>query len=109
MHNAFMKTPAQRLKETRIAAGYRTATAAAKAMGVNQATYMGHENGSRGLPRAMARYARFYKVSLNWLMTGTGPIRPGQGHPIAERFEALPERRQTQALDYFDYLESLKP
>jgi hypothetical protein len=101
-----MRTPAQRLKETRIAAGYRTATAAAEAMGVNPATYLGHENGSRGLARAMARYARFYKVSLNWLMTGTGAIRPGQGHPVAERFEALPTEKQTEVLGFIAYIES---
>jgi hypothetical protein len=103
-----MRTPADRLKETRIAKGIPSAVEAARRIGIAEQTYLAHENGSRGLGRAAPRYARFYRISLGWLLTGTGAVRPGQGHPVAERFDALPEAKQVQALDYFDYLENLK-
>lgn len=68
-----MDSPAERLKKSRIDAGYETATDAARAMGVKPPTYLGHENGSTGLRRGAAiRYAKFYGVSLDWLLTGTG-------------------------------------
>lgn len=38
-----------RLKQARIAAGFTSARAAALAMGVPPATYVQHENGTRGL------------------------------------------------------------
>jgi phage repressor protein C with HTH and peptisase S24 domain len=41
-------------------------------MGIEEPTYLGHENGSRGLSRAAARYARFFRVSLDWLIDGRG-------------------------------------
>ena len=41
-------------------------------MGVGEPTYLGHENGSRGLSRAAVRYARFLGVSLDWLIDGRG-------------------------------------
>lgn len=43
-------------------------------MGVNPSTYMAHENGFRGLSRAAPRYAAFFKVSLDWLVSGVGPM-----------------------------------
>src|SRR5690242_7828420 len=39
-------------------------------MGIEEPTYLGHENGSRGLSRAAPRYARFFGVSLDWLIDG---------------------------------------
>jgi phage repressor protein C with HTH and peptisase S24 domain len=61
-----------RLAKARRAAGYDTATAAAEALGVKYPTYAAHENGSRGVPRNMDRYARFFRVSLDWLLNGQG-------------------------------------
>ncbi|MGJ4888906.1 XRE family transcriptional regulator [Bradyrhizobium sp. HKCCYLRH3099] len=64
----------ERLTAARKAAGYPTASAAAEALGVAGPTYLGHENGSRGLRQAAAeRYARKFDVSLEWLLTGRGP------------------------------------
>lgn len=78
MQNAGMATPdsktAKRLIAARGAAGYEKPTDAARAMGVVTATYLGHENGSRGLARSAARYAKFFKVSLDWLLTGRGQM-----------------------------------
>lgn len=35
---------------------------------------MGHENGSRGFSKSAERYADFFKVSLEWLLTGRGQM-----------------------------------
>jgi len=35
-------------------------------------TYAGHENGSRGLQKNLARYAQFFRVSVDWLLRGRG-------------------------------------
>jgi len=68
-----MLSPAERLKNTRIAAGYRTAQDAALAMGMKPPTYQGHENGTTCVRRdAGIRYAKFYNISLDWLFMGVG-------------------------------------
>lgn len=55
---------------------YDTAKEAAEAIRVAVATYIQHENGTRGsgsIPRRAAeRYAKFFRVSLDWLLTGKG-------------------------------------
>lgn len=70
-----------RLKVARDAAGYRSAAKAAEAMGMAYPTYAGHENGSRGLRKNIERYAQFFRVSVDWLLTGRGegPKRNGNG------------------------------
>jgi phage repressor protein C with HTH and peptisase S24 domain len=70
-----MKEPHERLQEARIAAKYPDAATAARAIGAPVATYQGHENGSRGLSRAAQRYADFFHVSIEWLLTGKGEMR----------------------------------
>lgn len=72
----FMGTPeSDRLMQARRKAGYASASDAAKALGVKEPTYMGHENGSRGFKKASAeQYARRFGVSLEWLLTGRGGI-----------------------------------
>lgn len=62
----------RRLAQAREAAGYRTATAGAEALGMVYSTYAGHENGNRGLRGNLERYARRYGVSVDWLLTGRG-------------------------------------
>lgn len=47
-------------------------------MGVKPSTYCHHENGTRDFDSAAARYARFFDVSLDWLLTGSGPKRGAQ-------------------------------
>lgn len=73
---SLMIEPHERLGEARRAAGYATATDAAQAMGVPAPGYIHHENGTRGLGRQAERYARFFRVSLEWLLTGRGEMRP---------------------------------
>jgi transcriptional regulator with XRE-family HTH domain len=72
-----MKTPNDRLREARFAAGYKDPASAARAMGISTVTYYSHENGTRGLVRSARRYAEFFRVSLDWLLTGRG-APPGQ-------------------------------
>src|SRR5262245_7853924 len=78
--------PHHRLRFAREQAGYASASDAARAMGVEEPTYLGHENGSRGLSRAAQRYAKFFRVSLDWLLAGRGEFGAaggdGQGVPI---------------------------
>ena len=64
------ESPHQRLRVARGQAGFSRASDAARAMGIEEPTYLGHENGSRGLSRAAPRYARFFGVSLDWLIDG---------------------------------------
>lgn len=77
-----MGTPeSDRLTKARRHAGFDTATAAAEALGIKEPTYLGHENGSRGFRKSSAeQYARRFGVSLEWLLTGRGPMerRTGQ-------------------------------
>lgn len=70
-----MSSPHQRLRQIRVEAGYVTALAAAKALGVSTVTYTSHENGTKGISRNAERYARFFSASLEWLLTGRGQVR----------------------------------
>lgn len=66
-----------RLIIARKAAGYETAADAARALGVKLPTYYTHENGSKGTSlrfEVAQNYARKFKVSLNWLLTGKGEM-----------------------------------
>lgn len=62
-----------RLKKSREDAGYRSATAAASALGVSASTYRAHENGQNdfGFDDASV-YAKKFKVDPIWLFTGKG-------------------------------------
>lgn len=70
-----LKTQDERLQWARRNAGYETPADAAEALGMTgsaASTYFGHENGSRALTRAGARYADFFRISYDWLMRGHG-------------------------------------
>lgn len=62
-----------RLRSLRIDRGYKTARGAAEAFGWPPDSYTQHENGIR-VPRrdTAARYARAFRCSLAWLLTGIG-------------------------------------
>jgi SOS-response transcriptional repressor LexA len=77
---------ALRLRQARRAAGFETVADAARYLGVKYPTYAGHENpNSPGTfqTKAAELYARKYRVSLDWLLTGRGEMR-GQGVVPAE-------------------------
>ena len=68
-----MDTQGKRLRWARTKAGYKTASQAARALGIKVPTYSSHENTSRGLRRdAALHYARRFKVNFEWLVTGNG-------------------------------------
>lgn len=69
--------PAQRLQIARERMKIATASDAAARFGWNRDTYLQHENGTRGIVRAAKSYAKAFKVSEAWLLTGTGP-GPGE-------------------------------
>lgn len=70
--------PAKRLQLARERAGFLTAKVAAERHGWSKHTYHQHENGLRGIGRAAAKYAKAFKVSEAWLLTGEGQ---GPGKP----------------------------
>jgi SOS-response transcriptional repressor LexA len=77
-----MGTPADRLKDARIKAGYATAKSAAEGMGVTVSTYIQHESGARGFPASRAaRYAKFFRVAPEWLLYGRGSSEPAPVEP----------------------------
>ncbi|MBR0687303.1 XRE family transcriptional regulator [Bradyrhizobium manausense] len=81
----------ERLAQARSEAGYAKAADAAKAMGIREPTYHGHENGSRGFKRDSAeRYARKFHVSLEWLLTGKGPKEGRSMQAPADRPRQVP-------------------
>src|SRR5689334_24958978 len=84
------ESPHQRLRRAREHAGFMRASDAARAMGIEEPTYLGHENGSRGLSRAAPRYARFFGVSLDWLIDGGAEPATVTGAPSAEPPPVLP-------------------
>jgi DNA-binding XRE family transcriptional regulator len=97
-----MSTVHERLREARREAGYRSAAAAAAALGVNYQTYAGAENGKAGLrPEVAARYARKFRVNLEWLLTSKGPKRPGGPTTMTGVF-GLPILGKAQAGQWFD-------
>lgn len=66
---------ADRLRRAREGRSFESATAAADHFGWKRATYLSHENGNRGIPRAkLLEYARAFRVPALYLLTGTsGP------------------------------------
>jgi transcriptional regulator with XRE-family HTH domain len=64
----------ERLKRAREAAGFKTASAAAKANGWNRNTYSSNENGNAAYSYKAARgYAHAFGVSVGWLYDGEEP------------------------------------
>ena len=91
------ESPHQRLRFAREQAGFARASDAARAMGIEEPTYLGHENGSRGLSRAAARYARFFGVSLDWLIDGRDHASAAGPPPAHIPAKWTPVRREEYA------------
>ncbi len=74
-----MSTLDERLAWARKQAGYAGPGEAAAALGVPRFTYTQHENGIRGFRHPSAvQYAKKFKVSLDWLLTGKGDPKGGK-------------------------------
>lgn len=76
---------AKRLSVARLKRGFADAKSAAAFFGWNYSTYSQHERGERGFRLVVDRYAKAYRVSAGWLLTGEGegpdraPVSPPEG------------------------------
>lgn len=94
---------AKRLEAARELAGYPTRADAIRRFGYNKHTYNQHENGTRGIGRASGDYARNYRVSEGWLLTGDGEgpkprTRSEKITTIRDAFMNLPPSEQREFL-----------
>jgi|GEM_PF-1825425 len=84
---------AKRLEEARTSRGFKTAKSACEYFGWNYNSYAQHEQGNRGIGRVSATYARAYRVSEAWLLTGEGKgpatAKVDQSADIDEEFYRL--------------------
>jgi hypothetical protein len=87
-----------RLKAARIAAGFPSASAAATRFGWTYPTYAGHEGGA-GLGRNAARYARAFRVSEAWLLTGSGAGLSPESEELVAIYQLLPQEYRQRLLE----------
>ena len=88
--------PAERLKQARLAAGFKTAKEFSDTHYIAQATYSTHESGKRGLKLQTAQhYAELLNVSTAWILTGEG-----EGIDIKEI--TLPEKKRRPEVNPID-------
>lgn len=98
---AAMDTMADRLRRARAKAGFKSALSAARKHGWTPSTYGAHENGQNEYDHKAAKaYAKAFRTTAAWLMTGEGPDhansqvpvmgRIGAGAEIMPEFEQLP-------------------
>lgn len=92
-----------RIRDARKRAGFKSAAAAAQKLGMAVSTYASHENGQTPSPprEDVQRYAKLFRVSPGWILTGDGQIdakrlvslmgRIGAGGDIDPDFEQVPE------------------
>lgn len=91
-----------RLKKARENAKFKSARSAALRFGWNPSTYASHENGQTPVPPDAAKvYARAFKCSQGWILTGEGSpaaqniVRVmgmiGAGGSITPEYEQVPE------------------
>lgn len=73
---------AKRLENARLARGFKTAKSACEFFGWNYNSYAQHEQGNRGISRVSSKYAKAYRVSEAWLLTGEGmgPVMSNTDH-----------------------------
>lgn len=85
-----MKTMEERLAEARKAANFDTPGDAAAALGMAYSTYAAHENGTTGFKIDKAiQYAKKFKVSLDWLLTGKGRGPSSEGQKAWEIYQMI--------------------
>lgn len=81
---------ADRLKAARAAAGFDSAKLAAEALEVPVASYIQHENGTRGFKRgSAARYARRFRTTPEWLLFGRGKEPASNSEPSVPDIEQM--------------------
>lgn len=95
---------ARRLVEAREGRGFKTPKEAATYFGWTYETYIQHEQGTRGITRAAKKYAKAFRVSEAWLLTGEGPSPVPR--PLADMDELL-RLAETADQDSIDYAKSV--
>lgn len=84
--------PAKRLEQARKNRGFKTPKDAARFFGWKYESYIQHEQGTRGIVRASGTYAKAFRVSEAWLLTGEGDITtPSNTVPIVGLAGAGPD------------------
>lgn len=68
---------AERLRQARAASEYadKSGREMQEITGINKFTFNQYESGGRGFSRHAPKLATLYRVRLDWLMKGTGPMR----------------------------------
>lgn len=91
-------TRADRLRRARKASGFRSASEAARSLGVSPSTYIHHENGTRDFDETAATlYSRRYHVALAWLMLGNGEM---ENEELAKERADEAEKKRAEDLEY---------
>jgi hypothetical protein len=91
-----MIDPATKLRQLRLARGFKTAAEAANYYGWNVNTYKSHENGARTISKkAAGKYGKAYNVLPGWLLYDSGPKSHAVGEVykgnIVDAREAVPQ------------------
>lgn len=95
---------ADRLRQARRDKGIATVKEAAEALKIAYPTYSAHENGSRNFQRDDAvRYAQFFGVSVDWLLTGRGSMRHKGADPLVEQVRNLPPGLREEVQEFIHF------
>ena len=66
----------RRLKQARLAHGFKSSIEFARYAGIEEGTYRHHENGTRGITvHVLRKYAQILDVCPSWLLTGGGDMK----------------------------------
>lgn len=72
--------PHERLEAARVKAGFDSAAAFAKRVGIHPTTYRAYENGQNGFSKVAPTLAKKLGVSVDWLLTGS-TVEPQPAKP----------------------------
>jgi len=101
-----MSEKAKRLREARVAAGYSSASSAARTHGWRASTYIAHENGQNDYDAKQAQeYAKAFKTGAEWLIWGRNP--PASGID-AELRQLPPEDAQRLIEEFTNMIRAVK-
>lgn len=96
-----MQEPFERLKQSRIAAGFTSARSAAQRFGWKESTYTAHENGQNDIRREMAvRYAAALNTTADWILLG----HRGDSAGIDNQLATLPPDTSKKLIEEFNVM-----